>query len=253
MEEKNLDYYMYIQREDMFFHLPYASEHDFYDLVAAGDVEQILENKRKYPSSDEGKGRLSADPLKNEIYHMVVNTTLTSRRCMDSGMPWEVAYTLSDIYIKRTDGCACIQEVQALNDEMVLDYAKRMKELRKNSVLSSAVLRAVNYIYENLHTRITGALLARQAGLERTYFLTRFKAETGMTVNEFVTNIRIKTARNLLAATDYPIVEISNTLCFASQSYFCKVFREKVGMTPAVFRRTASSTAFSPSPHQPQR
>lgn len=237
MKEKNLDYYMYIQREDLFYHRPYAKEHDFYDLIASGNTEQILENKRKYPSSDTGKGRLSDDPLRNEIYHMVVNTALAARRCMDAGMPNEIAYTLSDIYINRADSCRTVQEVQKLNDEMVMDYAKRMKQNQNASFLSSAILRSVNYIYENLHTRLTGSILAEQAGLNRTYFAARFKKETGATVNDFVTRIRIETAKNLLISTDYPIIEISNTLCFASQSYFCRIFREKYKMTPGEFRR----------------
>lgn len=237
MEEKNLDYYMYIQREVMFCHSPYAKEHDFYDLVASGNTEQLIENKKKYPSSDAGKGRLSGDPLRNEIYHTVVNAALISRRCMDAGMPDEIAYTLSDIYINRADKCSCVQEVQNLNDEMVMDYAVRMRESRSFSHLSFAIQRAVNYIYENLHTRLTGSILAKQAGLQRTYFAARFKKETGFTVNEFVTRIRLDTAKNLLISTDYPIIEISNTLCFASQSYFSQVFREKFGVTPARFRR----------------
>lgn len=237
MKEKNLDYYMYIQREEMFYHSPYSSEQDFYDLIASGNTEQITENKKKYPSSDTGKGRLSDDPLRNEIYHMVVNTALSARRCMDAGMPDEIAYTLSDIYINRADKCSRVQEVQKLNDEMVMDYASRMKESRSASHLSFAIQRAVNYIYENLHTRLTGSLLAEYAGLQRTYFAARFKKETGLTVNEFVTRIRLETAKNLLISTDYPIIEISNTLCFASQSYFCQIFRERFGTTPARFRR----------------
>ncbi|MCM1307237.1 MAG: AraC family transcriptional regulator [Butyrivibrio sp.] len=242
MKEKNLDYYMYIQREELFYHCPYAKEQDFYDLVACGNTEQLLENRKKYPSSDAGKGRLSDDPLRNEIYHTIVNTALIARKCMDSGMPDEIAYTLSDIYINRADKCSCVREVQALNDEMVMDYAARMKESRRAKQLSSAIRRAVNYIYENLNTRLTGSLLARQAGLQRTYFAARFKKETGSTVNDFVTRIRLDTAKNLLISTDYPIIEISGALCFASQSYFCHVFREKFGTTPAKFRQMYAKT-----------
>lgn len=237
MKEKNLDYYMYIQREDLFYHRPYANEHDFYDLVASGNTEQIIENKKKYPYSDTGKGRLSGDPLRNEIYHMVVNTALTARRCMDAGMPNEIAYTLSDIYINRADQCRTVQEVQKLNDDMVMDYANRMKESKSSPRLSSAILRSVNYIYQNLHTHLNGSILAKQAGLTRTYFAARFKKETGVTAGDFIARIRIETAKNLLISTDYPIIEISNTLCFASQSYFCRIFREKYGMTPGKFRR----------------
>lgn len=238
MEEKNIYYKMYEQRETLFFHQPDSYELGFYDLVAAGNVEQIEENKRKYSAKpNAGKGNLSDDPLKNQIYHMVVNTALVTRSCIAHGLPHELAYTLSDMYIKGTDHCATVKEVMELNDKMVLDFALRMRKLKNARNVSAGIYKAVNYIYDNLHTKLTASVLAEQAGLERSYFSVRFKAETGYTVNDYINKVRLDTAKNMLMSSDYSIIQISNTLCFASQSYFCKKFREATGMTPAAFRR----------------
>lgn len=234
----NLDYKLYEQRENLFYHQPDSNEDAFYRLVASGDTERILENKRKYGSGGaSGKGRLSADPLKNEIYHMIINTALITRACQAAGLPHEPAYTLSDLYIRQTDNCRRVQEVRELNDRMVMDFAERMRALHYAAPVSAAVMEAVNYIYDHLHTQLTTRLLAQHVHMNRSYFATRFKAETGDTVNSFITRVRIDTAKNILLTTDYQIIDISNSLCFSSQSYFCRKFKEAAGLTPAAYRK----------------
>lgn len=233
----NLDYKLYEQRENLFFHQPDSHEEAFYHLVISGNTEQILENKRKYSSSMNGKGNLSSDPLKNEIYHMIINTALITRACQSAGLPHELAYTLSDLYIRQADACRAVKEVMELNDRMVMDFAGRMKALQYSSHLSAAVMEAVNYIYDNLHTQITTQLLAQHVHMNRSYFAVRFKAETNYTVNDFITKTRMDTAKNILLATDYRIIDISNSLCFSSQSYFCRKFKEAAGLTPAAYRK----------------
>lgn len=238
MAENNIYYKMYEQRENLFFHQPYSYETEFYELVVTGNVEQIEEKKRLYSAEpNQGKGNLSEDPLKNQIYHLVANTALLTRVCIAHGLPNELAYTLSDTYIKNTDDCSTVKEVMELNDKMVLDFAKHMRVLKNARNVSGAIHKAINYIYDHLHTKLTASVLAEQVGLERSYFSTRFKTETGYTVNDYINKVRLDTAKNMLISSDYSIVQISNTLCFASQSYFCKKFGEATGLTPAAFRR----------------
>lgn len=238
MEKPNLDYYLYVQREKFFTHQPKSNEHDFYAMVAAGKVDEIIDNKKKYPNtSDSGKGKLSENPVTNEIYHMIVNTALTARACIDAGMPQEISYTLSDMYIERTAECRTVKEVMALNDEMIMDYASRMKTLLSGSRISFRISKALDYIYRNLHTKISASAVAARIGMSRQYFSVRFKEEIGMSFNAFVEQTRIETARNILILTSFPIVEISGALHFASQSFFTQVFKKHTGFTPAQYRR----------------
>ena len=58
-----------------------------------------------------------------------------------------------------------------------------------------------------------------------------------MTVNEFITKMKIDEAKRLLEHTDRPISAISEALAYSSQSYFQNVFKKVTGMTPNEFRR----------------
>ncbi len=238
MNEKNeLDYQLYIQREDEFYHEPESNENAVHRLIINGDTEQILENKRKYGNNPkQSKGTLSDNPLRNQIYHLVVNAALITRACVAAGMPSEAAYTLSDMYIRKADKCQSVNAVMELNDEMVIDYAGRMRALRKSKRLSPAVRKTVDYIITNLGQKLTAEKIADTLGYNRSYLHTLFKEEMNTGIHEYITAKRIDTAKSMLRSSGIPIARISQALGFSSQSHFCKVFKEITGTTPKKYR-----------------
>lgn len=244
-----LDYQLYIQRENQFLHQPYTNELSFYTAVRQGDLNYIREIKEKYsqPNTEErntskkesnGKGVLSKNPVKNELYHFIVNTAIITRNCIEGGMSQEIAYTLSDLYIRKADLLKDVNSLQELNDEMVWTFASKMHQLRTKQVVSKHISKCINYIYNNLHTPLTLTQLSQNVGINSSYLSTLFKKETGYSVHSFIQNTRLETAKNMLINTNYTYADISNTLCFSSQSHFIKLFRNKYGMTPAEYRRT---------------
>lgn len=249
MKKKDpLNYQLYLQREKSFQHQPYSNELSFYSAVRNGNLAYIQKLKKEYPpapDTDEeilknydptGKGILSENPIRNERYHLVVNTALITRNCIEAGLSQEIAYTLSDMFIRRADKLEDICALRHLNDEMVLEFTKKMLEFRTQTVNSSHVKKCIQYIYDNLHTPLTVQSLGQQLELHPSYLSTLFKKETGYSIHEFIQKTRLETARNMLLDTEYSCASIANTLCFSSQSHFIRLFREKYGMTPAKYR-----------------
>ena len=64
-----------------------------------------------------------------------------------------------------------------------------------------------------------------------------FKSETGMTFSDYVNHRKIEEATGLLQYSDYSDLEISNLLCFSSQSYFIKIFKKVMNMTPNEYKK----------------
>lgn len=244
---KNLDYLLWLKQESNLPHPPFGEEKEFYDLVAEGDVEGILELRRKYGAVPENaaseKGQLSDNPLRNAIYHLVANCTIITRRCIAAGMPQEQAYTLSDIFIRRADGCRSLNEVSEVNDEMSVEFASRMKEIRGRMAVSPAVKRAMRYIGDNLHRKITAEDISAAAGYNRSHLAVLFKRETGMSMTGYLRKMRIKAAKGLIAK-NVPLAVVANSLGFCSQSHFCKCFREETGMTPMAYRDNSADNPF---------
>lgn len=236
--QKLLDYQLFVQRENLFVHQPYTNELSFYTAVQEGDLEYIAQKKKEFSNVEaEGKGTLSKNPVRNERYHFIVNTALVTRACINSGLSQEVAYTLSDLFIQRADMIEDVSSLRRLNDDMVWEFATQMNLLRTEKIISPHISKCIHYIYNNLHTRLTVKELSQNVGLNASYLSTLFKKETGYSIHAFIQDTRLKTASNMLLNTNYSSAEISNTLCFSSQSHFIQLFRQKYGMTPAQYRK----------------
>lgn len=235
--DKTLKYQLYVQREEFFYHESYDHEQFLYDAICQGNVELIEENQRKYSKyATEGKGNLSDNPVRNQIYHLVANTAVITRVCVNNGLPHETAYTLSDIYIRKADACTTTAAVMKLNDEMVLHFTRLMRELHYEAPVSLTIQKTCNYILDNLHQKLTTKILADYVGVNRTYLSTLFKREIGKTIQEYIMKKRLETAASMLVSTDFPYSSIATTLCFSSQSYFGKCFKEYYGCTPKEYR-----------------
>lgn len=235
--DRELNYRLYIQRSDGFMRSPFEREIGFYRAVQSGDVDAVV---RKFDSIKnqflDGKGTLSPDPIRNIMYHFVTSVALVSRFCIEGGMDHDTAYTLADIYIQKADGMRDVNEVIMLFKEMQVDFAERMKTMRKNNVVSLHVRRCIDYIYDHLHEKITIDVLAEHVGLNPSYLSKLFSTEKGISIHAFVIEARLNTAENLLRNTDFSNLEIALALGFSSQSSFISVFRKKNGVTPKKYR-----------------
>lgn len=77
----------------------------------------------------------------------------------------------------------------------------------------------------------------RLSGFSAPVVIECFKRYTGKTVVEYLKTIKINNACDMLKNTDASILEISNTLGYASLSHFNRVFKQYIGITPASYRK----------------
>lgn len=237
---RELFYREFVHRESNILRAPYDPEVEFYSVIKAGDIKKTQELCRQSLLEKPGLGTLSEDPLQNLKYHFVITAALVARYCIKGGMGVSVAFGLSDFYILKADRCKTLQEVSDLHKIMCLDYAKRMRNLRKEKICSRHVADCIDYIHDHLHTRITAESLAKHAGLAPSYLSRLFKKETGLSISEYIRFKKIETARNMLVYSDYSPSRISSILAFPSQSYFTEIFRKYTGTTPLKYRMDPS-------------
>ena len=81
--------------------------------------------------------------------------------------------------------------------------------------------------------------LAEVAGMSRSSFAQRFKAQTGMTPGRYILHWRMHTACDLLEDTEQSIAAIAETVGYASEVAFRKAFSNYIGIPPARFRSAA--------------
>jgi transcriptional regulator GlxA family with amidase domain len=76
-----------------------------------------------------------------------------------------------------------------------------------------------------------------QAGVPERTLKRRFKAATGVPFIEYLQNLRIEHGKALLETTDLPVEDISEQVGYADSSFFRRLFRRMVGLTPVAYRR----------------
>ena len=232
-----LNQHLYNQREYGFQRTPYNSEFEKYHAIQIGDVDTVAENFKTIRANfNSGKGVLSDDPVRNTRYHMIISTAITARICIDGGMPHNDSYALSDIYIQAADKCNTHEGILDLFEEMHLDYAKRMRDLKKEDVVSIHVRKCIDYIRNHIHEKITIDLLSEHVGRNPSYLSSLFAKETGMSIHTFVINERVESAKSMLIYSDLSFLSIANTLGFSSQSAFISTFKKMTGMTPKEYK-----------------
>jgi two-component system response regulator YesN len=78
--------------------------------------------------------------------------------------------------------------------------------------------------------------VAAQVNLSPSHFSVVFSQETGQTFKEYLTEVRIKKAKELLRMTALRSAEISYQVGYSDPHYFSSVFRKNTGLSPTEFR-----------------
>lgn len=235
LSNKELTYRAFVNREYDFRHSPFEKEFEFYDCVKSGNTDSVL--RLMTPLAGNGSGQLSEDSLRNLKYHFIVTVALVTRFCVEGGMEMETAYNLSDLYILKMDKCTTEEQVHELHKEAVLDFTGHMNRIAHGEVYSKPVIMAMDYIYDNLHSKLSLDDIAGHIGLTPSYLSRLFHKEVGVTLTVYIAVKRVETAGNMLRFSDYSIVDIGNYLAFSSVSHFVYTFKKYIGMTPGEFRK----------------
>lgn len=102
---------------------------------------------------------------------------------------------------------------------------------------SDAVInKCQDWVAQNYQTRSPGAAMIGLAGLPERSFMRRFTNATGMTPLDYVHALRLEEAKQMLETGDLPVEAVANEVGYEDTSFFGRLFRRKVGLTPAQYR-----------------
>ena len=106
-------------------------------------------------------------------------------------------------------------------------------------VRGSGVTPAPTRLEANYYRSLTLQEVAAYVFLSPYYFARLFKAQTGTTLGEYITEVRLLRARTLLLQTDLSVSTVSEKVGYRSCSYFSALFTKRFGTSPSVYRQTA--------------
>jgi two-component system response regulator YesN len=105
--------------------------------------------------------------------------------------------------------------------------------------------RALSYVETNYAEKIQLATVARICNLSPFQFSRNFKKENGITFRDFVVRLRIQRAAQLMRESGASVTEAAFVVGFNDLSYFARMFRRQLGVSPSQYRDEAEPVQLS--------
>ncbi len=226
-----------------------------YQLEEAGDGQEGLEAARaQVPDliiSDVMMPRIDGfelcEQLKTDIRtsHIPI-ILLTARADTDSRLAG--LKRGADAYLAKP----FLKEELAIRVEKLLEVRHRLQAYYQSLISKPAALpepsaepgeaefvkRARQLVVDHLDDNLFGVSeLADQLAMSRVQVHRKITVLLGITASQFIRNIRLSRAKELLERSDLPIAEIAYQTGYADPGYFTRVFKQEFGRTPSNFRK----------------
>lgn len=216
-------------------HRVWKTERTLLDMVRNGDLN-YKDALNESLLISEGVPVHGKDPLRQAKTSVIVFISIVCRAAIEGGLSPESAYSLGDSYMQSAENARTYDEIRSIPTLMYDDYIRRVHKLKQRPKLSAPIAQCSDYIEMHLGEKIRAKDLAALVGYTEYYLTHKFKEETGLYLNDYIKDAKIKRAKIFLRNTDISVQELSEQLCFSSRNYFSRVFTETVGCTPTAFR-----------------
>jgi two-component system response regulator YesN len=197
--------------------------------LAAGDEQEIFTTIRQIFK------RLETDQCGQRLYRMVSNQLaldIVKRYCqVNRGGTIEPLLPILD---KLSSMETSADIVQCLQDAAII--VCNATNLARVKEPTSMIERIKRIISERYSEELTIADLAAEIYLSPNYLCLLFKQEVGQTINDYLTEVRMSVAKKLLEDPANKIYHVCSQVGFTDTSYFTKLFKRHVGVTPSHYR-----------------
>jgi AraC-like DNA-binding protein len=150
----------------------------------------------------------------------------------------EILNQLLDLYRKkdaRTELLASQAIVQLLT-ELLLESMNQQRDPHPG-FLPEFILKAVDILEKRYREKITLQLLEQETSVSRFHLAREFKRYLGLTPNEYLMNIRITNAKEMLKYSSLSVAEIAEQVGIENVSHFIHLFKKHEDVTPLVFKK----------------
>ena len=209
----------------------YHKEKELMDRIRTGsipEVKALLNEFIGHVLFSEG-GQIDAVRI-----HSIELTTLLSRVAMEGGADPDSIYRLNSQFLKQLYEEQELEELCLLMLEVLERFMQSM--FREQDKGNPHIRRALRYMCDHYSEHLELDQTARYVGLSPSYFSTLFRQTVGISFRDHLNRIRVEESKRLLLDRQHTLADIAVSVGFPDQSYYCKVFKKIVGVTPGKYR-----------------
>ncbi|MCU6712939.1 response regulator [Paenibacillus sp. J5C_2022] len=166
-----------------------------------------------------------------EIWHVMKQCL--KRRGIDRGFGEHKPFGMP-VY-ERIMHIETMDEAEQLFDTLLQYYDEWVSGWKK-ATFSSDIRKLLDYIHEHYREPISLKDAADYINLSESYLTHLFKRDTGKSVVEYISELRMNEAAALLRNTDSPSYAIAEAVGYANINYFGRIFKKRMGVSPSQYR-----------------
>ncbi|MGI6031647.1 MAG: AraC family transcriptional regulator [Eubacteriales bacterium] len=213
-------------------HYPIEYEKQLHDLICKGDKagsQALLNDILGYVflASD-----FDLEMIKTRVLELIV---ILSRATIDAGADISEIFCFNRNYIKEIEHFTDIEDLSVWITGIMhrfINYSFDFTDVKHSDV----VYKVMKYIKQNYSQKITLEDLAKHVYLSKSYLSSIFKEETGCSLSSYINQVRVEKSKLMLLDSTGSLAGIASLCGFEDQSYFTKVFKKIVGVSPKVYR-----------------
>ncbi|HCM89144.1 MULTISPECIES: helix-turn-helix domain-containing protein [Vagococcus] len=236
LKESVIDKIISQKIEQEIYHHDYESEEALFLELMNGNQERLISRFYSFQKYSQ-LGKLSTESkLRNKKNILIVTVAVSTRYAIRGGVPSERAYTLSDKIIQEIEKKSFFKKDEPPELDIMLLFTKEVIKYQHINY-SPTIKKTCEFIQKNTYTKLSVPMIADYANYSVPHLSALFKQEVGLSLNQYVMKQKIEESKRLLAFNQYDMSTISSLLNFTDVSYFIKVFKKYVGLTPKEYCR----------------
>lgn len=211
---------------------PVEKERELLSLISLGDKagsQKVLNEILGHVFFTSGG---NFDVIKARILELIV---LLSRAALEGGADVEQIFGLNFKYLSQINEFTTVDELTYWLSGIMTRFTDCVFDLKDVKHID-VIYKAIDYIKRNYMKKIMLEDVANYVQLSPSYFCSVFRQEMKCNFNAYLNRIRIEMSKKLLMDIDIPLADVANLVGYEDQSYFTRVFRSRVGISPGKYR-----------------
>lgn len=206
-------------------------EKEILQCVKNGDESKLKELIFKLSNSP--TPYLTGDEFRSCKNYSITFFEKLSNIAINLGIDIIDSYRSRDLFITEMELAKTLSEVLKIREAAIIYFTRLIGNNKKN--YSPFITNIIQYISLNTYNSLKIKEIARHFYISETCLRNKFKKETNMTLQEFITKKKIGESKELLKS-NLSITEIAVKLGFFDASHFSKTFKNLTGITPKQYQ-----------------
>lgn len=217
------------------------------------DYEAYLKKERRFLSyirlGDKTRAENNLKSLLTDLYTKSIGdkitiklriqelASLTSRAAVEGGADADQVMSMLKDFNDEVNGIERVEEFFYKIHGIVEKFLEGIFALADKKHLS-LVKNARNFIMQNYHKPLTIKDAANYLFISPSHLSRLFRQELDCTFNDYLTRVRVEKAVELMKKPELSVQQVSKAVGFINQSYFAKIFRQYIGVTPLTYKNS---------------